>query len=142
MTINKENNTEEPVEGTGKILLMDDEEKIRDVTETMLDLIGYEMEFAGDGREAIDLYLKAKGSGDPFDAVIMDLTVKDGMGGEEAVKKLLEIDPEAKIIISSGYPYDPIVTDFREYGFAGAIVKPFRIKSLDKILREVIMGMK
>lgn len=124
----------------GKILVMDDEEMIRLVARTMLKRIGYEVEFATDGSEAIEMYKKAKEFGHPFDAVIIDLTIPGGMGGKEAIKKLLEINPEVKAIVSSGYSNDPVMADFRKYGFCGVVAKPYTIGELSKALTTLMNG--
>nr|HID57889.1 PAS domain S-box protein [Desulfobacterales bacterium] len=124
--------------GKGRILLMDDEEIVRDVACEMLKSLGYEVESAREGAEAIDLYKKARESGDRFDVVIMDLTVPGGMGGKEAVKELLEMDPGVRAIVSSGYSNDPVMSDFRKYGFKGVVAKPYRMKDLAEVLRRVI----
>ena len=100
--------------------------------------IKYEVEAARDGAEAIELYKKAFDSTKSFDAIIMDLTIPGGMGGKEAVKKLLEIDPKAKAIVSSGYANDPILSDFKEYGFRDVLNKPYEIDELNEILQKVI----
>jgi two-component system cell cycle sensor histidine kinase/response regulator CckA len=126
--------------GEGKILLMDDEELIREVAGEMLEILGYEVEFAKDGAEAIELYKKAKESAHPFDAIILDLTVPGGMGGKETVQELIEIDPEAKAIVSSGYSTDPVMADFKKYGFGAVVAKPYKIKELGEALHKVIMG--
>ena len=126
--------------GKGKILLMDDEEPVREVGGEMLEGLGYEVEFTKDGAEAIELYKKAKESAQPFDAIIVDLTVPGRIGGKEAVEKLIEIDPEVKAIVSSGYSTDPIMADFRKYGFSGVIAKPYKLKELGEALHKVIAG--
>jgi len=125
--------------GKGKILVMDDEELVRKVIGEMLVFLGYEVEFAKEGIEAIELYKKAKAQGQPFDAIIMDLTIPKGMGGKETINKLLEIDPTVKAIVSSGYSTDPVMTEFTKYGFKGFIIKPFKIKELGEVLYRVIM---
>jgi CheY-like chemotaxis protein len=117
---------------------MDDEEVIRDVAGKMLERIGYEAGFARDGGEAIETYKKAMESGHPFDAVIMDLTIPGGMGGKEAIKKLKEIDPTVKAIVSSGYSDDEVMAEFREYGFIGAVAKPYKIVELKDILQKIV----
>jgi len=104
----------------------------------MLNQLGYETEFAKDGYEAIDLYKKALLEKKPFDAVILDLTVPGSMGGEEAIKRLSEIDPDVKGIVSSGYSTDPIMADYKKYGFCGAIAKPYRMVDLAKVLKDII----
>jgi len=126
--------------GIGKILIMDDEELIRDVARDILKSLGYETDLARDGAEALDLYRKAKNAGKPYAAVIMDLTIPGGMGGEEAVKKLHAIDPDAKAIVSSGYSTGPIMSDFKAYGFSGVITKPYRIADMGATLQLVING--
>ena len=117
---------------------MDDDEMIMDVVGSMLESLGYEVGFSRDGAEAINLYSEAKASNRPFDAIIMDLTIPGGMGGLEAVRKLLKIDPNVKAIVSSGYSYDPIVSDYFRYGFAAAIAKPYRIEDISKIILKVL----
>ncbi len=132
--------SEKPVVGSGKILMMDDERMLRKLIEQMLSPFGYEVELAQDGTEAVELYSSAMESGRPFDAVILDLTVKSGMGGKTAVQKLLEINPHVKAIVSSAYFNDPVMTDFKKYGFAAALTKPFTMKDLKDTLSEVLMG--
>lgn len=124
----------------GKILVMDDQEVIRDILFQMLTKIGYEITTSSDGVEAIKLYIESKESGFPFDAVIMDLTIPGGMGGIETIKKLKEIDPNVKAIVSSGYSNDPAMSNLDEYGFKGVIAKPYRPQELREILQEVLEG--
>jgi two-component system, cell cycle sensor histidine kinase and response regulator CckA len=124
--------------GHGNILLMDDQESIREMVGEMLSFFGYEVESAGEGTEAINLYKKAKEAGQPFDAVILDLTVPGGMGGEEVVQKLLEIDPQVKAIVSSGYSDDLIISEYKQYGFSGVVIKPYDMKKLSEALHKVI----
>ncbi len=121
-----------------RILVMDDEEIIQDVLSNMLDFLGYEVEVASNGTQAIDMYVKAKETLKPFDALIMDLTIHGGMGGKETVKDLIKIDPDVKAIVSSGYSTDPAVTNFQEYGFKGVIAKPFKIEDLSSVLKRII----
>ncbi len=124
--------------GKGKILVMDDEEMVREVLGRILARLGYEAEFARDGGEAIEMFVQAQGSGQAFAAVILDLTVPGGMGGKETMARLLEIDPQIKAVVSSGYSYDPIMADFQKYGFSGVIAKPYRISELSKLLNKVL----
>jgi len=138
--LKKKDVKEETIVGEGKILVVDDEEMVRDVTGNMLKLIGYKVGFARDGAEAIKVYKKAKKSGQPFDAIILDLTIPGAMGGTEAIKKLIEIDPQVKAIVSSGYSNDPVMANFSQYGFSGFLIKPYKIQELSEILQEVIMG--
>jgi len=126
--------------GNGKILIMDDEEIIREVAGEMLKHFGYEVEFAKDGAEALEKYANAMKSGTSFDAVIMDLTIPGGIGGKEAVKKLIEIDPDVKAIVSSGYSSDPVMTNFRQHGFAGIITKPYQVSELSEQVKNVLQG--
>jgi PAS domain S-box-containing protein len=128
------------VRGKGRILVMDDEEMILDVARGMLAHLGYEPAVARDGSDAVSAYLKARDAGEPFEAVIMDLTIPGGMGGEEAVRKLLNRAPDAKAIVSSGYSNDPVMAAHAAYGFRGVVVKPYRIEELSRVLREVISG--
>jgi len=130
------------IKGRGKILVMDDEASLRKMAGRMLDKLGYEPEFAKDGDEAIRMVKEAKEANKPHDAVILDLTVPDGMGGKETIQKLLEIDPETKAIVSSGYSDDPVLANFQEYGFKGMMPKPFESLSLSKILHEVLQSEK
>ncbi len=131
-----------PIKGQGRILVMDDEASLRKMVGRMLKNLGYESELAKDGAEAILMVKEAKEAEKPFDAVIMDLTIPGGMGGKEAIEKLLEIDPEVKAIVSSGYSDDPVLANFQEYGFKGMIPKPFEARSLGKVLHEVLQGEK
>jgi PAS domain S-box-containing protein len=123
---------------SGHILVMDDEELVRDVSKNMLETFGFTVELAFDGREAVEKYISADESGNPFDIVIMDLTIPGGMGGKEAVNNLLAINSNAKVIVSSGYSTDPILANYGDYGFKGRLVKPFQIKDLKKELTRVM----
>ncbi len=126
------------IKGKGKILVMDDEEIVRDVSKNMLEYLGYEVLLAKDGTEAVGLYKELIDSPEPVVAVVMDLTVPGGMGGKEAVKKILAIDPDAKVIVSSGYSNDPIMARYNEYGFNASIVKPFQLQELTKVINQVL----
>ncbi len=137
--VKKKAETGEALFGKGKILIMDDEDFIREVAGEMVESLGYSAEFASDGAEAIELYGKALKSEEPFAAVIMDLTIPGGMGGKEAVRELLKIDPEVKAIVSSGYSSDPIMSDCKKYGFVGVVAKPYKISELGKTLKEIIL---
>ena len=130
------------IKGHGRILVMDDEASLRKMLGRMLKDLGYESEFAKDGAEALRIYKDTQESEKPYDAVILDLTIPGGMGGKEAIKKLLEIDPEVKAIVSSGYSDDPVLANFQEYGFKGMMPKPFEFRSLGKVLHEVLKGEK
>jgi len=125
---------------SGKVLVMDDEEIIRELVGEILNRFGYETVFASDGAQAIEIYKDAKTTEEPFDAVIIDLTIPGGMGGKEAIQKLVEYDPKIKAIVSSGYSNDPIMANFREFGFSGVIAKPYRIEELGRTVHNVIQG--
>lgn len=122
----------------GKILVMDDEEIIREVVGALLKHLGYTVGYARDGLETIQAYQQAKVAGAPFDTILMDLTIVDGMGGRETMERLLQLDPEVKAIVSSGYSTDPIMSRFRDYGFVAALDKPYKLNELNAILEEVL----
>ena len=122
----------------GKALVMDDEVCIRKLTEKMLIRNGFSVETAKDGRQAIDKYKESMKKNTPFDIVLMDLTIPGGMGGKETIKKLLKIDPEAKVIVFSGYSKDPIIADYANYGFKGRLTKPFKLETLKQELSRVM----
>ena len=122
-----------------RVLLVDDEEMIRDVTSRILKHMGIEeVLIAGDGREALRLYEQARREGRPVDVVIMDLTIPGGMGGKEAMQEMLKMDPATRAIVSSGYASDPILADYRKYGFKGMLIKPYKIQELDQVLGDVL----
>ncbi len=122
----------------GRVLLMDDEELVRNVAREMIDALGHDVVSAEDGKKAIDLFLQAREAGRPFDLIILDLTVKGGMGGEEAIRKIREIDPQVKAVVSSGYADSPVVADYRAYGFSAFLNKPYKIDSLRESLNALI----
>lgn len=124
----------------GRVLVMDDEEGIRILAEAMLKDIGYEALVTRNGDEAVLYFIKEREAGRPFDIVILDLKVPEGMGGEEAVKRLLEVDPEVRAIVSSGMANTPIMNDFRKYGFSGVLPKPYSREDLDEILAGLLAG--
>ena len=130
---------ETPVPGRGRILVMDDEKMIVKLTSLILSRLGYQAEFAADGSEAIEMYKAAMETDRPYDAVILDLTVRGGMGGKETIRKLIAMDPEVKGIVSSGYSDDPVIEDYQKYGFQGVVVKPFSIYELSENLNGVLM---
>ena len=129
---------ENPHTGSGKILVMDDEEIIREVAAEILEHLGYSVVVCCDGSEAIELYRQAIATKEPFAAVIMDLTIPGGMGGKEAAARILEIDPDAVLIVSSGYSSDPVIANFRQYGFSGVVPKPFDAEGLARELKRLI----
>ncbi len=120
-----------------RILLMDDEETVRNTGRRLLEHLGYSVALAENGSEAIAQYREARDAGRPFAAVILDLTVPGGMGGREAIKKLRELDGGVRAIVSSGYYDDPIMADFQEHGFCGIVAKPYKMEELGKALQAV-----
>lgn len=122
----------------GKILFMDDEKIIRDIAQQIINRLGYEAVLAENGLEAIDLYIKEQQSGGRFEVVILDLTVKRGAGGKEAMTELLRIDPEVKAIISSGYTNDSAIARYSDFGFVGAITKPYKANDLKELIERVV----
>jgi two-component system, cell cycle sensor histidine kinase and response regulator CckA len=122
-----------------RILIMDDDTMIRKSLRSLLNRLGYNVEEAANGAEAISMYQNALNNAQKFDVIIMDLTVPDGMGGKEATRRILEIEPTAAIIVSSGYSDDPIMSNYQEYGFIDVLPKPYNLKnliaSLDRIMQ-------
>lgn len=127
-----------PAKSRARILIMDDDEMILQLSKQMLKYLGHEAETCSDGEQAIALYDKAMQENKPFDLVIMDLTIPGGMGGEKAIKKLLEIDPEAKAIVSSGYSNDKVMSEYIQHGFKAVVVKPYQVEDLDKAIQETL----
>lgn len=124
--------------GKGKVLFMDDEQIILDMTRDVLKFLDYDVMFARDGLAAIDLYKKEKAAGVPFDVVILDLSVPSGLGGKETIKQLRKLDPDVKAVVSSGYTDDPAVLDFSDYGFDEKLTKPYKIHDLKNILEQLM----
>jgi CheY-like chemotaxis protein len=122
----------------GKVLLMDDEQIIRDVTHEILQFLNYEVMSAREGIEAVDLYKKEKMAGHPFDVVILDLSIPHGLGGKETIDLLRNFDPAVKAVISSGFTDDPVVKDFSHYGFSERLTKPYNIHEMKNLLEKVI----
>ncbi len=136
-----ENNEEMVLPGkrdNAKILIMDDDEAIRMVAGEMLEAIGFSSDTAADGVKAIMLYKDAMEHGKTFDAVIMDLTIPGGMGGKKAIREILKIDANARVIVSSGYADDPVMANYSEYGFKGIIRKPYTLQNLRAVLENVL----
>jgi PAS domain S-box-containing protein len=120
-----------------RVLLMDDEPSIREIVRSFLELLDCEVTEAKEGQEAIDLYTKALHEGAPFDLVILDLTVRHGLGGQPAMERLLKIDPKIKAIISSGYVSDPVIEQYERYGFLGSLKKPFKGNELKNLVEKI-----
>jgi PAS domain S-box-containing protein len=123
---------------SGRILVMDDESALRRIIALCLTDVGYRVEQVHDGAQAIVEFDRARQAGDPFDAVILDLTVRGGMGGLDALERLRAIDPEVRAIAASGYSDSPVLGDFERYGFAGALAKPFHFTMLVNLLRKLL----
>ncbi|MEE4314138.1 MAG: response regulator [Desulfofustis sp.] len=117
-----------------RILVMDDEISIRNLVCDLVRMRGHLCCEAADGREAIERFRQARQSGTPFDLVFMDLSIPAGMGGVQAVRELLQIEPTANVIVTSGSGSDPILADYAHYGFCGALNKPFRISELQNLI--------
>jgi CheY-like chemotaxis protein len=132
---------ENPVFGSGRVLVMDDDETIRTVSNDLLSFLGYEVDTVKDGLEAIQVYSSAMESDRPFSAVIMDLTILDGMGGKEAIERLLQIDPHIRAIVSSGHLTDPAMSNYEQCGFCGIVRKPYTATELSRALHLVINGL-
>ena len=128
----------EVVHGSGRVLVMDDEEPVRETAQAMLEELGYTVECAENGGAAIELYRQRKEEGTPFNAVIMDLTIPGGMGGREAIASLLKLDPGVKAVVSSGYSNDPVMADYSNYGFSAVLGKPYRLQEISKVLQELL----
>lgn len=122
----------------GSVLVMDDEEVIRELAAEMLGHLGYEVTTCATGEEAVRKYRLAKEGNKPFSFVIMDLTVPGGMGGRESAKDILAFDPYARLIASSGYSNDPVMADFCDYGFCGSIAKPYTLDELTRIAQYAV----
>lgn len=121
-----------------RIMIMDDEEMLRDVAVSQLAVLGHEAIPVIDGAQAINKYQELQDDGTPVDLVILDLTIPGGMGGQETGKKLLQLDPDAKIIVASGYSNDPVMANYRKYGFLAALAKPFDSKQLRTAIASIL----
>jgi CheY-like chemotaxis protein len=116
---------------------MDDEKVIRNIASKMLECLSYQVTTCTRGEEAISLFREAQEAGTPYRTVIMDLTVAGGMGGKEAARHILALDPSACLIVSSGYSNDPVLANFKEYGFHAAMPKPYRLSDMEEVLASV-----
>jgi PAS domain S-box-containing protein len=128
------------MERTARILVMDDEETIRNLVTKMLEKVGHSVETADDGKQAIQMCKESMESGNPFDVVIMDLTIPGGMGGKEAVRDILRINPGIRAIVSSGYANDPVMANYAAYGFRGVIAKPYTSTKLLEVMSKVLQN--
>ncbi len=127
-----------PLSGHGRVLVVDDDASIRTLLDTMLTNLGYEVACVSDGGEAVAMYQQAHEAELPFAAVILDITIPGGMGGKESIEHLRTIDPEVKAIISSGYANDPVMANFRQFGFSGVVPKPYTVRRLHDALQRVM----
>ena len=125
-----------------KVLIMDDEAMMREMLSMTLSASGYTVVLVEDGQEAIARFTEASASGEAFDAVISDLNIRCGMGGKEAITKLLEVDPCAKVIVLSGSHCEPVMENCHDYGFSAALRKPYRLEKLESVLQRIIRGRK
>ncbi|TCO93472.1 PAS domain S-box-containing protein [Chthoniobacter flavus] len=124
--------------GSARVLVLDDEEAICMLVTCALEERGYKVTETNDGTQAIAAYEKAMQEGKPYDLFISDLTIPGGMGGQETIKRLLEIDPDIRAIVSSGYANDPVMSRYEEYGFSGMIAKPYEIDALGRKVAEIL----
>jgi PAS domain S-box-containing protein len=124
-------------EASGKILIVDDEEVVRKIAASMLTKLGFEVDFAFDGKQALKMYKSSQRTNQTYSAILMDLTIPGGMGGKETIKKLLKIDPGVKAIVSSGYSNDPIMSNYSHYGFRGVIAKPYKFEELSQVIKQI-----
>jgi len=139
--VNAEENrkkSDKPVMGRGRILVMDDEAMIRELTGNILSHLGYDADFAEEGQCAVRKYQAAIDASTPYDAVILDLTIKGGMGGQETIEMLKEIDPSVKAIVSSGYSDNPVIANYKQYGFCEVVAKPYEMVEFSQKLYRVI----
>ncbi|MBI5533305.1 MAG: PAS domain-containing protein [Deltaproteobacteria bacterium] len=126
------------VRGRGRVLVVDDDESIRQCAVWMLKELGYQAESVGDGDAAIQAYEHARSCGVGFDVVIMDLTIPGGMGGRETIQRLLEVDPDVVAVVSSGYSTDPVMSDHERFGFRGIVRKPYGMRDMGAVMSEVL----
>lgn len=126
------------IRGCGRVLFMDDEPHIRALAKAILGQLGYEVDAVADGEEVVAAYRRAMAEGPGYAAVITDLTVPGRMGGKDALKALIAMDPSVKAIVSSGYADDPVLADFRDYGFLAVLVKPYNKEELGSVLSQVL----
>lgn len=130
------------MKGTGRVLVMEDDDIVRVSICKALKSLGYDMDGVSNGQEAVLKYKESTERGDPFAAVILDLTVPVGTGGEEAVSKILELDRSAKVFVSSGYSNTPVISNFKKYGFCGFLKKPYDASELERKLHAALTAKK
>ncbi len=125
---------------TYRILLMDDEPAICEITGILLKKLGYDPTIAVTGEEALAEYTKAREEGHPFDVIILDLTIPGGMGGREVISVIRKSDPDVKVLVSSGDLSDPAIVSYADYGFSGVLAKPYNKNGLDQAIKSVLSG--
>jgi signal transduction histidine kinase/ActR/RegA family two-component response regulator len=127
------------VTGKAKILLMDDEQTIVQLTQEMLSMLGHHVDVANEGTKAVEIYQRALRTSHPYDLLIVDLTVPGGMGGKEVIEILGKADPKIKAIVSSGYSNDPIMANYKQHGFTGVVSKPYTVQELCKAVNQALL---
>jgi PAS domain S-box-containing protein len=132
--------TAQTIRRLGRILVLDDDQMMLACIKMLGERIGYEVQGAKTGEEAVQMYLEAYQQDKFFDLVILDLTVKDGMGGKETISLLRKLDPSVKAVISSGYSLDPVMAHFAEHGFDGVLAKPYNLQQLEEVLHQVLQN--
>ena len=130
--------TESSDQIAARILVMDDEHHVRDILRKVLEKFGYEVDLTSDGHEAVSQYKSCLENSTPVSLSILDLSIPGGMGGKEASEQILDIDPEAKIIISTGNPSDPRLQNYRDSGIRDILAKPFRLDNLKTKVQEIL----
>ena len=121
-----------------RILIVDDEQIIREVIENILNSMGCAVDCAQDGAAALELFQQSLQEGKPYDAMLLDLTIHGGMGGKEVVRHMRSIDPSVKAVVLSGYSTDPVFVDFKQHGFAAALQKPFQVDEFKSLISRLL----
>lgn len=128
---------DEIVHGSGRVLVVDDEQSVRRLAGAILSRLGYEVEVATEGSEAIEMYRAAMAASAPYTVVVLDLTIPGGLGGLETLERLLKLDPHVKAVVSSGYSTDPVMANYQAHGFLGRLSKPFVVSEFSQVMKEV-----
>jgi len=126
------------VQGQGRVLVLDDESLLRELFGQFLFRFGFEVVLTTSGEEAVEKFREAQEQGRPFSLVVLDLTIRGGMGGKDTLQELQKIDPRVKAIVTSGYSNDPVMSQYQKYGFKGMLTKPFNFDELNIIIRQVL----
>ena len=125
-------------DGIPRILVLDDDDLVCQSISRMLEFLGYNSDVVSEGKEALEKYRFMKENGSPYRAVIMDLNIPGGMGGRETIGEMLEIDPDAFVVVTSGYSSDPYIENYAAHGFCAALKKPFDMKKLTSVLDQAV----